>query len=157
MRTGAALRHEDRGVIELRGEETADFLQRLSTNEMSPLREGGWVYSVLTTEKGRVVDLCAFIPSDGAILAVTSAGRAPEVKAWLEKFIIMEDITVTDVSSSMTSYSVIGPKAESFLSSIDGFAGELSDSTPRRLHIGDGRFLLLRDPAIKIPDRKSVV
>jgi folate-binding protein YgfZ len=113
MRSGAAVFHRAHGVVRLDGSESVDFLQRLSTNDVSPLNGQTAVSTVLTNEKGRVIDLCHLLPLEKGLLCLTSPDRALIVKAWLEKFIIMEDITITDLSSTLTTSWLLGPKVES--------------------------------------------
>ena len=46
---------------------------------------------------------------------VCSHGNGGRVKEWLEKFIIMEDIHINDVTLSYSMLTIIGPQAESFM------------------------------------------
>ncbi len=81
------------GIIECRGHDAADFLQRMTTNDMSTIGIGGAAGSVLVTEKGRIVDLLTVArPSDSTWLLITSPRNDTAVFQWLRKYIIMEDV-----------------------------------------------------------------
>jgi folate-binding protein YgfZ len=81
------------GIIEVRGTDAGDFLQRMSTNDVSSLTVGSATSSVLTTEKGRIVDLVTIVrTSDTSWMLITSPGNDTAVYQWLRKYVIMEDI-----------------------------------------------------------------
>ncbi len=147
LKEHAAFFREWRGVLRLIGSESVDFLQRLSTNDVDPLSDGAVVTSVLTTEKAKVVDVCTFIPDQGHILVVTSQSREKIVKSWLEKYIIMEDITVEDISSSLTTYCLINAEADSFLSSVLGGIPAIVPRKPLTFEFSGFSFIVIHDDA----------
>ena len=151
LKTHACYYREGRGVLRLAGKESIDFLQRLSTNDVDPLAEGALVTSVLTTEKAKVVDVCTFIPDSGQILAMTSPGRANAVKSWLQKYIIMEDITIEDLSSSLISVCLVNPEQDSFLSAILWSSAPIVPRKPYRFEFAGYSYLLYHDEAFSAP------
>lgn len=94
------LRLKDRRVYRLTGSDGIDLLQRISTADMSPLTQGRPVATLLTNEKGRVVDIAGIIPVERGSMLMTGVGDVDgRLARWIDRFIIMEDLTVTDVSS----------------------------------------------------------
>ncbi len=88
----------DRGILELSGKDTIDFLHRISTNDfLSPDSPSG-IQTLLLSEKGRVLDSILVIRWEGKILAVTSRSGEQHAKEWLERFIIMDDVSVRDAT-----------------------------------------------------------
>ena len=86
-------------VVRMRGRESVDLLQRISTNDMLPVNAGKQVQTILTNEKGRMVDVVSAIPETADSVLLLGGNPAPmTLKTWLEKFIIMEDIKVDDES-----------------------------------------------------------
>ncbi len=84
------------GIIECRGLDAADFLQRMTTNDMSTISIGSAAGSVLVTEKGRIVDLITVArPTDSIWLLITSPRNDNAVLQWLRKYIIMEDVQLS--------------------------------------------------------------
>ncbi len=108
LRKSSGIFIEERGFLQLSGAESVDFLQRLSTNDFTNFNPHSSVTTVLTTEKGKIVDLCTALYVNSRLLLITSPHAADKVKTWLEKYIIMEDIQVTDVTSEYIMISVIG-------------------------------------------------
>jgi tRNA-modifying protein YgfZ len=120
IRDSAGIAVRGAGFLSLEGPDIPDFLNRLSTNDLRGLEEGKLRATVLTNEKGRVIDLVIVLNMGGHILLLSSEGHSQGVKSWLEKYIIMEDIIVRDLTSSYKRISLIGPHAASILSASFG-------------------------------------
>jgi len=104
---GAFLCNEsDRGVLRMNGRDARDLLHRLSSARIDDLREGALRETLLTSEKGRVIDALLAARTADTLKLLTSPGRSAEVISWLEKFTIMEDCTYADVSSDYVQFSV---------------------------------------------------
>ena len=81
------------GRVAAIGPDAIDLVHRMSTNDLLPLigHAGSGAQTVLTTEKGRIVDLLTVLSHGKDALLITSGGREEEVIEWLNKFVIMED------------------------------------------------------------------
>jgi len=86
-------------VLKMVGNESVDFLQRISTNDFSKFNPGDIQKTLFISEKGRVIDTVWVVHQANHLLLLVSAGMAKEVAGWLHKYIIMEDIVIEDVSS----------------------------------------------------------
>jgi folate-binding protein YgfZ len=101
--------------LKLAGKDSVDLLQRLSTNDLRTFVPGSCVYTVLTTEKGRVIDLVTLYHlSDSEIILICHAPRE-KVVSWIERFIIMEDVSLSDITEAYSMFSLIGPDIEKIL------------------------------------------
>ncbi len=103
------------GRVLLTGKDSLEFLNRISTNDLNGLRPGMGKQTFLTTEKGRIVDLCTAYQREEGILLLTSPGNSEKVMKWMEKFIVSEDVKVRDVSGEVALFLVAGPMAPEFL------------------------------------------
>ena len=116
---GAAglIAHHDlgRGCLEAVGGDALDLLNRLSTNRVDHLRPGHWAPTVLTTDRGRIVDLLAVVHTGAAVRLLTSGGRQRAVLEWLDKYTIMEDLAVADVSAETAVVALAGAGAGAVL------------------------------------------
>ena len=91
------------GILRLRGSDAVDLVHRLSTNDMRPLQQPGHICStIFPTAQGKVVDWCWALSTEDGLLLKTSEGRAPRLAEWISNYIIMEDVTVEDISKSYT-------------------------------------------------------
>ena len=96
------------GCLKAAGDDALDLLNRLSTNKVDHLRPGHWAPTVLTTDRGRIVDLLSVVHAREYILLITSPGRQQPVIDWLDKYTIMENMEVTDISESTAVVALAG-------------------------------------------------
>lgn len=90
------------GVASMKGKDALDFLQRISTNDLEGLAENGIRRTLLLSDKGRVIDAVWVIRSGEELLLITSAGMVKQVITFLDRYIIMDDVIVSDVSDVMS-------------------------------------------------------
>jgi tRNA-modifying protein YgfZ len=101
QRTGAFLPENVFVALLLRGKDAQDLLHRLSTNDLRNIPESGAVRTVLTTEKGRILDRVEIRPGKDSLLVVCHAGAREKARQWIARFIIAEDVEIlsaTDVA-----------------------------------------------------------
>ena len=98
--------------LKLTGRDVIELLQRLSTNDLTDLRPGMSCHTVLTTEKGRVIDVVTLYCTADASVILLCHAPARTVQDWIQKFIIMEDVTIANQTSDYTLYSLFGPGLE---------------------------------------------
>ncbi len=114
------------GQVESRGPGAEAFLQRLLSNDVTKLAEGGAQYSLLCREDGGVIDdLFTYrLPGDGPrFLTVTNASNHERDYAWLAEHAGAFDVEVADVADRYAMLAVQGPKARAAVERIAG--GEL--------------------------------
>ncbi|MEC7885088.1 MAG: hypothetical protein VYD55_06155 [Chloroflexota bacterium] len=95
--------------IDLYGEDSLDLLDRLSTNRLENLTEPyTGMGSVLTTNKGRIIDLLGVNRLPDKILVTTAKESREKVIEWIEFYTIMEDVSVKDISAETCHFRLIG-------------------------------------------------
>ncbi len=99
------------GRVRMRGEDALDLLHRLSTQDLHALQPGESAGTVLTSEKGRIIDLLSVLRFDDHLLLLTSADRQGQVIEWLDRYTIIEDSELEDVTGSTDLFGVLGPDA----------------------------------------------
>ena len=122
--------HTDYGCLKATGEDALDLLNRLSTNKVDHLEPGHWAPTVLTTDRGRIVDLLWVVHAGDNVLLITSPGQQQPVIEWLDKYTIMEDLEVEDVSRSTAVVALAGVGADAVL----GQAEDEPDYLPGRVY-----------------------
>ena len=105
------------GRLKASGDDTLDLLNRLSTNKVDDLQSGQGAPTILTTDRGRILDLIIVLNVGDQVLLLTSPGMQQPVIEWLDKYTIMEDVVVEDVSASTAMLAVWGPSGQEFLES----------------------------------------
>ncbi len=102
----------DRALVSLSGPDAPDLLHRISTNDLAHLAVGASAQTILTNEKGRIVEVLSVCRTiDDEILLAGSSNDDKELTRWLNKFIIMEDARVTSVKALYNQIIVISDKA----------------------------------------------
>lgn len=97
------------------GSDRMRWLNGMVTNNIRDLGVNHGNYSFLLNAQGRILgDLYAYNRGD-YILIDTAAWQAPKLKDTFDKFIIMDDVEITDVGEKLTSFAVQGPRAREVL------------------------------------------
>ena len=116
LTTSAAMYDNSRmGRLKATGEDGLDLINRLSTNKVVDLAPGEGAPTILTTDRGRILDLIGVVNVDDSVLLLTSAGAQQQVIDWLDRYTIMEDLVVEDITSQDTMLSVLGPESAAAL------------------------------------------
>jgi aminomethyltransferase len=120
------------GQIETRGPGAGDLLQRLVSNDVSKLAEGGAQYALLCNEDGGVLDdLFTYRLGPDRYLTVTNAANHERDLAWFEAHAAGADAAVIDRLEDFAMIAVQGPQAR-------GLVGALADGElPARFHTAE--------------------
>lgn len=107
----------DRSLVILRGNDALDLLQRLSTNDVAKLDVGDVVRTILTNEKGRIIDTLSVLKLEASELLLSGQTKSgKELQQWLQKYIIMEEAEVENVTDNFGHFLLCEgfPKGEQF-------------------------------------------
>lgn len=108
------------GRIKATGVDVLDLLNRLSTNGIEDLALGQGAPTVLTNDKGRIIDLVYVINMGSHVLLLTSQGCEDRILRWIEKYTFIEDATLSELTSSTALFTLVGPKAADVVEAIAG-------------------------------------
>jgi aminomethyltransferase len=100
------------GEIETTGPDAEAFLQRILSNDVSKIAEGGAQYSVLCKEDGGVLDdLFSYKLGPDRFLTVTNAANHDKDLAWFQKQAEGFDVTLRDRLHDLAMLAIQGPNA----------------------------------------------
>ena len=107
------------GEFSVRGPGAADFLQRMTPNDITKLVDGRAHYSGLLTEDGTYVDdiLVYRFAADDYMLVV-NAGNQPKDLAWLESHLDGAEVELEDRSDDTALLALQGPEAPGILAKL---------------------------------------
>ncbi|HMO36417.1 MAG TPA: hypothetical protein PKA06_10265, partial [Gemmatales bacterium] len=88
------------GKLVLRGQDRSAFLQNFITNDVVQPGPGSGCEAFLLTAQARIVAWLRIAVRAEDILVIVEPGLALKVKNYLERFIIAEDVEITDVSNT---------------------------------------------------------
>ncbi|KAG0713452.1 putative transferase CAF17, mitochondrial [Chionoecetes opilio] len=109
-----AERQQQRGLVRVEGEEAADFLQGLVTNDMEHL-EGSTtaMYCLLLNRQGRVLhDAIIYRSGPGAFLLECDAARASQLERHLRMHRVRRRLVVDDVTKELSVWCVFDPEPD---------------------------------------------
>ena len=107
--------HSGMGRLRITGADALDLLNRLSTNKLNDLPVGHGAYTVVTTNKGRIIDLLFLLRLEDHLLVATSPGAHQVVADWIEFYTFVEDVAVEDQTGKSAMLGLTGPGAAGLL------------------------------------------
>jgi len=122
------------GRLTIVGNNAAEGLQSLLTNDISVLEDGGGQYTLMTNDRGGVVDdLIVFRRSADEFQLVVNASNHDKDIAWLRDR-MPKDVRIEDRTLHTVLFAVQGSSAKDVLAD----AGFENPYSLRRFHIADG-------------------
>jgi aminomethyltransferase len=109
---------DNTGWIRVTGEDRVRWLNGMVTNSIQDLPMGRGCYNFLLSVQGRIQGDAHIFAEPDALLLETASEQIPALMPLLDRFIIMDDVELADVSSARSGLSVSGPKAASLLEQI---------------------------------------
>lgn len=101
-----------RGKIRLSGEDRARLLHAMSTNHVNGLAVGASLYAFFLSAQGRVL-ADVYISNEGeSFLLDTEPETRQTLLDHLDKFIIADDVTLSDETGNLATLALEGPLAE---------------------------------------------
>ena len=118
------------GQIETRGRQADAFLQRVFSNDIRRIPEGGAQYSVLCRDDGGVLDdVFTYRLAEEHFLTVTNAANHAKDLAWMQEHAGDFDVDVDDRAPDFAMLAVQGPRAREAVRPLaDG-------NLPSRMHV----------------------
>lgn len=101
------------GKLRIFGKDTIDFLNRISTNDLRGLSPGMGIGTVLTDEKGKMIELLIIYVFESRedyqeVLALLSYEALEKLKSWIDKLVITDDVRLEDVTDDYAIISAYG-------------------------------------------------
>ncbi|MCH1624868.1 glycine cleavage system aminomethyltransferase GcvT [Fredinandcohnia quinoae] len=103
------------GEIDVKGKDSLAYLQKLMTNDVSLVKDGGCQYTAMCYEDGGTIDdLLIYKKSDDHYLLVVNASNTEKDYEWLNQHLI-GDVEVVNISNELGQLAIQGPAAQSIL------------------------------------------
>ncbi|WP_299087987.1 glycine cleavage system aminomethyltransferase GcvT [uncultured Metabacillus sp.] len=106
------------GEVEIRGKDSLAFLQKIVTNDVALLKDGGAQYTAMCYENGGTVDdLLIYRKAEDDFLLVINASNIEKDVEWLTSH-LFGDVTIKNISDEVALLALQGPVAENVLQSL---------------------------------------
>ncbi|MEH7074018.1 glycine cleavage system aminomethyltransferase GcvT [Neobacillus drentensis] len=108
------------GEVEVKGTNSLDYLQKMMTNDISKIKNGGAQYTAMCYENGGTVDdLLVYKIEDNHYLLVVNASNIEKDYKWLEDH-LFGDVSLENLSDKTAQLALQGPLAEKVLQKLAG-------------------------------------
>lgn len=119
LRTQAAwLDLSDRGKIRVSGDDRARLLHAMSTNHVQQLQPGEGCYVFFLNAQGRILSDANLFCFEGNFLLDTEAETRRKLFEHLDRYIIADDVALSDETDRLVTLSLEGPGAALMLASL---------------------------------------
>lgn len=140
------------GRLVCKGKDAQGLINRLSTNDLDSLTHGHSLTTILTSNKGRIIDRIYVSRKDSEIWALTAPETVQEVEKWIDFYTIVEEVNVVDITEKTGMLSISGPHANGVLSELAGEeVGTLEKDLWTNATIQGIKVMVLRDDFLRLP------
>src|ERR1700723_679417 len=123
-------------IIELSGPDRSRYLNAIVSNDVKNLGEGHGLLALLLDPKGHILAELEIYALKNRLLTLSHASLRQRTVETLDKYIIMDDVTLEDVTDKLGSLAIEGPQATRTIEKAYGFdLDEMPDLAIRSVHI----------------------
>jgi folate-binding protein YgfZ len=114
-------------IVELTGPDRVRYLNAIVSNDVKTLGEGRGTLALLLNPQGHILAELEIYALQDKLLVLSHAAVRERTIATLDKFIIMDDVTLRDVTEQFGSFAIEGPRAGTVIAeacglSLEGFS-----------------------------------
>ncbi len=113
------------GWLRITGSDRVRWLNGMATNSIQDLKPGEGNYNFFLNAQGRIQGDATIFAQQEALLLETAASQIETLAPLLDRFIIMDDVELAEITGSRTGLAVIGPEAPSHLEKLGLSAAQL--------------------------------
>ncbi len=149
---------EGRGWLAVSGDDRADFLQGLLTNDVAALTPGSGCYAACLTPQGRMTADMYVFADGGRLLLDVDGGVVDRLRERFEDLVFTEDVRIDDLTPGRAAYAVHGPGAGGVAAALTGGrAPRLAVCGHRAVDFGSGAGLLARTDDLGVEGYRVIV
>ena len=114
--------------IAVKGKDSIDLLDRLTTNDLKSLKSMEHAYSLLVSPKGRMIEMLSVLNLEGQIILGCSADSLNKVLEWIDFYTFGEEVEIIlDQKDYQSKIMIMGENSISFINFIFGIDMSLSE------------------------------
>ena len=125
--------------IAVKGKDSIDLLDRLTTNDLKSLKSMEHAYSLLVSPKGRMIEILSILNLEDQIILGCSSDSLDKVLEWIDFYTFGEEVEINlDEKDYQSKIMIMGESSIPFINSIFGIDMSLSE--------GKSMFIALNKP-----------
>ena len=114
--------------IDVKGKDSIDLLDRLTTNDLKSLKSMEHAYSLLVSPKGRMIEMLSVLNLEGQIILGCSANSLNKVLECIDFYTFGEEVEIIlDQKDYQSKIMIMGENSISFINFIFGIDMSLSE------------------------------
>ena len=113
------------GQILIEGDNCFDFIQSLTTNDVSKINVGQCQYTAMCNDSGGIIDDLILYKLEKGFLLVVNASNIEKNYNWILEH-ALENISIKNLSSDISLIALQGPNSRKILSQFSDFKGVVS-------------------------------
>src|SRR5260370_22236350 len=118
--SGALIDKNYRAYLSFTGPDRVRYLNAILTNNIKDLRAGHGIVSLLLNPQGHILAEIETYAFADRLFCVSYAMIRERLIEWLDKYIIMDDVTLTDETAQYGTLALEGPKAAAIVQELSG-------------------------------------
>jgi folate-binding protein YgfZ len=123
-------------IIELSGPDRSRYLNAIVSNDVKTLGDSHGILALLLDPKGHILAELEIYALKNRLLTLSHASLRQRTVETLDKYIIMDDVTLEDVTDEVGSFAIEGPLAAKMLDKAYGIdLEEFAELDIRSVHI----------------------
>jgi len=119
-----------RCFLRVSGADAQDFLHRMSTQALDRMKPGEVAYGAFLDPRGHLLGEGHLLAREGDLLAAIDQPGGGVTRAHLEKHVIMDDVVIEELTTSLRALPLFGPAAAALAAAVK--VGALRVATLRR-------------------------
>ena len=114
--------------ISVKGKDSIDLLDRLTTNDLKSLKSMEHAYSLLVSPKGRMIEILSILNLEDQIILGCSAESLNKVLEWIDFYTFGEEVEINlDEKDYQSKIMIMGENSIPFINSIFGIDMSLTE------------------------------
>ncbi len=126
-----------RAKIRVEGSDRAPFLHGMVSNDVKKLKEGEGLYAAMLNAQGQMLADLHLFCFENHLLIDATASLTQKIISTLGKYIIMEDVSLKDVTEGFAFLGLEGPASIKFLSHLIKEALSMPAYSHQRIKLGN--------------------
>lgn len=145
-------------ITSLKGPDRARYLNAIVTNNVQSLESGSGVLALLLSPQGRILAELEIFALPESLLVLSHASVRERTTATLDKYIIMDDVELEDITDKMGTIAIEGPRAALVVQEACGISLEsIPDLSIREVTVGKTSCNLVRRSHFGAPGVEFIV
>ena len=124
--------------IFIHGKDSESLLRRLTTNKIIDLKVLEWVKTLFINSEGNIIDKTLLMKFEDYFILIGANRECGKLYKWIKRFIINDDIALSNSDYDYSVFEVMGNQATSYMSMVLGEKfNELGNNNILRVQIED--------------------